>query len=144
MKIQLGKKYKTRNGFNARVICVDCKGTQYPVIALVEQDNFDVVYSYSEYGFYDVNYEKHDLDLIEIPELEFDWSVLPAWANYIGMTNKGEFGWYSAPIKQQKDGEYFSRIDFSHIEMLCGKIPDQFKPIYHGDKPWAIFERPKL
>lgn len=61
-KIEIGKKYRTRDGRPARVICVDAKGTQ-PVVALVANDGREKVISTDLAGECCNNY---DLDLIEV------------------------------------------------------------------------------
>ena len=65
-EVSMDKKYKTRHGMSARVVCVDAKGHE-PVIALVVDPALskEVVIRTSLKGEYYGGYE-HDLDLIEV------------------------------------------------------------------------------
>ena len=53
MKIEVGKIYLTRGGQKARVLCTDLKGTDYPVICAIVDNNIggETIYSYTTKGF---------------------------------------------------------------------------------------------
>jgi hypothetical protein len=140
MEIKLGR-YKTRDGRDARVICVD-KKSEKPIVALaLSKDGFESTHHYHEDGRLYDNLSDSDLDLIPLPELEFDWSVLPAWANYISMDTSGKFAWWNKMPAVYENGTAFQPKREGNL--YSGTIPNEYKPIYNGDKEWAIFERPK-
>ena len=63
--IEMGKKYRTRNGRTVRVICVDAKGTK-PVVSLVlARDNSESVIRSGPKGELYIG-EEDELDLIEV------------------------------------------------------------------------------
>jgi hypothetical protein len=65
-EISMDKKYKTRHGMTARVVCVDAKGNQ-PVIALVFDSHSSkefVIRTSIKGEFFDG--DVHELDLIEV------------------------------------------------------------------------------
>lgn len=65
------KPVQTRDGRKARIICTDRKGTEYPIIALVEdEDGEEGDYAFSATGSYWDSGEEMVDDLINIPERE--------------------------------------------------------------------------
>lgn len=65
--IEMGKKYKTRDGRNARVLCVDFKSNA-PVIALISYPNGkELALNFDKNG---VKGSDQNLDLIEVKEWE--------------------------------------------------------------------------
>jgi hypothetical protein len=75
MPIELGKKYTTRDGRPARVLCVDRKGDICPVVALVASkvDDSDLVVQYTSDGHANKSVDKSGLDLIPVPEKRTVW-----------------------------------------------------------------------
>jgi hypothetical protein len=72
--ISMNKKYKTRDGRSARIICTDMKGCGYSVAALVQSEDCEQMESYTAEGlFWSHNKESKD-DLIEVSQYE-DWKV---------------------------------------------------------------------
>lgn len=67
MKIELGKFYRTRCGHKARVICVDRRGSLFPIVALVDDD-----------GFEDMNYYYDDGRICHVEEKSVD--IIEGWA----------------------------------------------------------------
>ena len=63
--IEIGKQYTTRDGKAVRVLCVDCKDEEYPVLALVGE--FEQVENYTADGKYYLRKSVHSQDLIEKP-----------------------------------------------------------------------------
>lgn len=135
--ISMDKRYRTRDDRKTRVICVDAKSTN-PVFALVEEPNgSETLRSYRENGHRNPEGRESCLDLIEIPEFEFDWSCLPKWANWI-TKDRGSERWYWWECKPLGgvDGGYYQ------VQDLFGKIPAEYAPRYHGSDPAPIFQRP--
>lgn len=63
-KIEIGKKYTTRDGREARILCVD-RVNGNPVVALIGKDNS--VYTYTSTGqWQETPHSKYDVDLIEV------------------------------------------------------------------------------
>lgn len=67
--IEMGKKYRTRDGREVRVLCTDANHKIYPIVALMERDGVDVVNRYTLCGQYSAGAESH-LDLIEVSPFE--------------------------------------------------------------------------
>jgi hypothetical protein len=66
--ISLDKKYKTRDGRDVRVLCVDANDDNYPVVALIGND----VHRFTSKGSFDMGYRR-GFDLIEVPEEKTMW-----------------------------------------------------------------------
>jgi len=85
-KIELGKKYKTRDGRPARVIVTDKKGN-FPVVALVtSKDGLEESqFSYDATGRYLGYSQPHHIDIIEVqPEIT-------VWMNVYKNVQTGEY-----------------------------------------------------
>lgn len=69
--IDKDKTYRTRDGRNVTILCVDRKHPEYPVIALVERgDGFESSESYTSNGHFSAHGCEHHLDLIEVKPFE--------------------------------------------------------------------------
>ena len=68
--ISMSKKYKTREGLDARILCIDnyYGDSDFPVIALVEGETS--TYTVTG-GFY--SHKEDDSDLVEVPEEKESW-----------------------------------------------------------------------
>ena len=68
------RKVITRNGRNARIICTDKKGFEYPIVALIENklEGFEGVLYYTKDGEYTAN-KSSDKDLLFAPEKHEGW-----------------------------------------------------------------------
>lgn len=65
-----GKPVCTKYGSQARIICFDCEGTDYPIIALVKnEENEEEIISFNEQG----TCEESDDDLMMAPEKKHGW-----------------------------------------------------------------------
>ncbi len=64
--ISMDKKYKTRSGLKVRLLCIDRKGDECPVIGLVDKDGCESVYSWHSTGVFYTGHESA-YDLIEVP-----------------------------------------------------------------------------
>ena len=64
----------TRDGRNARIICTDKKGFDYPIVALIENksEGFEGVLYYTKDGEYTAN-KSSDKDLFFAPEKHIGW-----------------------------------------------------------------------
>lgn len=66
-KISMDKKYKTRDGRPVRILCVDRKDREYPVVALVqEREDYESVQSFTGKGNFMIHYDGDNYDLIEV------------------------------------------------------------------------------
>lgn len=69
--IDVGKKYRTRSGRPARVICTDIKDTRRPVIAAITCCNdYEEVHAFTARGTFYQSDKTHDYDLIEVDPYE--------------------------------------------------------------------------
>lgn len=66
--ISMDKKYKTREGKDARLLCVDSGHLEFPVVAIVE----GLLETYTSCGKVFVG-QDNNLDLIEIPQEHSVW-----------------------------------------------------------------------
>ncbi len=74
-KIEMHKQYKTRDGRNVRVLCVDVKNSIYTVAAAVltltdRDEEYEVIETFTADGFFIVN-EEDQYDLIEVKPFVF-------------------------------------------------------------------------
>ncbi len=99
--ISLDKKYKTRDGRDVRVLCVDAGGP-FPVIALVDQQ---LVYRFAEDGMLGRG-KGHDLDLIEVKPEHRGWmNVYKTYDNISpGLMGGGIFPHKHQADEQSKNG----------------------------------------
>ena len=68
------KKVVTRDGRSARIICTNRLSENYPVIALVNDEDSERCYGYTEFGKFD-EYQNIDcdLDLFFVPDKKSGW-----------------------------------------------------------------------
>ena len=65
--IDINKKYKTRNGLPARIVCVDRKSKgDYPIVALVKEKESEHAVFYTIDGLYIADNKEHPYTLIEV------------------------------------------------------------------------------
>lgn len=72
--VSTDKKYKTRDGRSARIICTDMKACGYSVVALVQSEDGEQIESYTAEGLFWSRYDESKYDLIEVSPYE-DWKV---------------------------------------------------------------------
>lgn len=69
MKISMDKKYRTRNGRAVRVLCVDRKCDEFPVVAAVlSSDGKETIHTFTAEGKYALGDHKTPTDLVEVSE----------------------------------------------------------------------------
>lgn len=68
MKIDMNKKYRTRSGLPVRVLCVDRKDEDLPVIVLVLENGEEYLAACTAEGEYLVSKEECSFDLVEVSE----------------------------------------------------------------------------
>lgn len=77
MAIEMGKKYRTRDGRNARILCVDGPHERWPVVGCIKGDSsitmWDTKGMYNVFGY-------HRKDLIEISPYSDIAIDAPGWA----------------------------------------------------------------
>lgn len=70
--VSMQKRYKTRDGCDVRVLCVDSLNPYYPVVAavtyFVKGVKFEDIISFTEYGMFKHDGKESIYDLIEQPE----------------------------------------------------------------------------
>lgn len=69
------RKIVTREGRSARILCVDKKGGDLPIIALIQQctkDN-EIIGTFTKEGKWSITLEKHPNDLLFAPEKHEGW-----------------------------------------------------------------------
>ena len=87
------KKVVTRDGLNARIICVDRDHVEYPIVALVKSKYGEAPVCYTKDGEYHLN-NLDDMDLLFAPERKHGWINI----------YKNAFGVYlPSPIYQTKE-----------------------------------------
>ena len=74
-KAREGKPVCTRDGRKARIICFDCKDQHYPIVALIECDDTEVVQNYSNKGEAIIGNE-WDKDLMMLTERRSGWAKI--------------------------------------------------------------------
>lgn len=112
MNIELGKVYETRSGRTVRIVCVDAKNRDYPVVGLVMfEDGNEISQTFGSDGTYwiDRNNNAYDLVREHIP-------VTYRWANVYEDTEVGNFN------KTEKE----TRLD--RLEGCVGVIKLAFDP----------------
>ena len=62
-KIDMNKRYKTRDGEDVRILCTDLDDIAYPVVAVTGKNNLE---TYTEYGKWHEDSVSNDDDLIEV------------------------------------------------------------------------------
>ena len=67
------RKVVTRNGRNVRIICTDKKGTNFPIVALVECEDKEETCYYTPKGYWNSFEEESDIDLFFAPEKHEGW-----------------------------------------------------------------------
>lgn len=72
MKIEMGKKYKTRSGQDVRIYAVDSGGI-YPAHGAIKCDDVWCAYKWDEKGRFLLCDNAHEFDLIKTKE---DWEIL--------------------------------------------------------------------
>ena len=86
---KLGKPVCTRDGRKARIICFDKRNnkTEYPIIALVETDEMEEIFLYTDNGEYLKDKCDDERDLMMLPEKKTMWANI-----YRNKTNNYVFG----------------------------------------------------
>ena len=72
-KAREGKPVCTRDGRKARIICFDVKGSMYPIIALIEESEEEILCSYMPNGRSYKNEKECIDDLMMLPEKKEGW-----------------------------------------------------------------------
>lgn len=93
-KITMDKKYRTRCGYPARVICIDMKYPKRSVVALIDRERGESIYSFTPEGKFSTGSD--DLDLIEVSP----------WEDF----KKDD------KVMVSNDGKNWEKRYFSHIE----------------------------
>lgn len=78
-KIEMGKKYRTRDGRDVRILCVDRKH-EFPVVGLFDYQGEEHVYAWMSEGFHAGAGVKNSLDLVEVSPYADIPIDAPGWA----------------------------------------------------------------
>lgn len=137
MKIEPGKFYKTRSGRKARIYAVDGDSVRPIHGAIIANGDWILAGWGMDGNFYDSSNES-EYDLISewTEPLDFDWSVLPPWMNWIAKDS--DDNWWA----------------FSHKPFLTKSIwetngdglsiPPNYAPKnFTGDWTKSLHERPQ-
>ena len=77
------RKVVTREGRSARILCVDKKGGDLPIIALIQQctrDN-EIIGTFTKEGKWSIALEEHPNDLFFAPEKHEGWINVYKWGD---------------------------------------------------------------
>lgn len=131
LTIEIGKDYRNRINSKVRIICIDSKASIFPIIGLVQNiDGTESITTYKRNGTFFSHSMDADNDLLcewidEPPRVEFDQSLLPAWANKaIAMDKDGQ--WYSYPGIPEADTYHWI------INNRIVEIPNNLNPKWDG------------
>ena len=84
-----GKPVCTRDGRKARIICFDLKNNVCPIVAVVEENNMEVLYYYDTKG---LNcYKRSEIDLMMLPEKKEGWVNIVRGSNGSPHMGRGIF-----------------------------------------------------
>jgi len=67
MRVEMSKKYRTRDGETVRILCTDRPDRSYPIIALTGEGGWHLV-SYTSGGYYSSGGLNSHYDLVEVTE----------------------------------------------------------------------------
>lgn len=116
--ISMDKKYKTRDGRDVRVLCVDADNVGYPVITLVD----GTVYHYTKFGSCTRSQTQTPADLVEQPEEKTVWLEIFRYKHWsedakvmIGVHNSRE-ELEAAVMKQQFGYQYIAIKKITYVE----------------------------
>lgn len=111
------KKYKTKSGLNARVICSDMKvsDTKFPIIVLMEGlDGKEKLYHYTkELTFYSDRLD--DYDLVEVKEKDTIDVHLIVYADGCVVADGP---WFNKPVSKKLIANLYRRIEYEKGEGL--------------------------
>lgn len=120
--ITMHKKYKTRNGFEVRLLCIDRKGDECPVVGLVHKGGSEHVYSWYSTGEYDIGHES-GYDLIEVLPVYLEpWKWYTCGGHMYCTTPSSAPGWIA--IYRYASGTLNSyRADIPGLTYLSEVLP---------------------
>jgi hypothetical protein len=121
--ISMHKQYKTRDGRNVRVLCVDGKSNAgYTVFALIDDGDYEDSASFTNDGFYFNDKCESPSDLIEVKPFVFIPEVGRKYKSRIGetwtilLTNCGDGNY---PVVAYKEEGGFNQIDCFTVKGEC-------------------------
>jgi hypothetical protein len=95
----MDKKYKTRKGLEVRLLCVDRKGYDCPVVGLVHKGGSEDLCSWTSTGLLNSDGDPSAYDLIEVPPV-----YLEPWKWY----KQGDNAYCTAPNKDSRYIDIYS------------------------------------
>ena len=104
------RKVVTRSGRAVRIICTDRRGTNYPVIALVEFDWGEDPIGYTKDGKYRIR-DKSDGDLFFAPETHEGWINVYRYSD-------GGHAYAGAVYDSKEDAEKRKIIDENYVATI--------------------------
>ena len=94
----------TRDGRNVRIICTDKKGTNFPIVALVECEDKEETCYYTPKGYWNSFEEESNIDLFFAPK------KVEGWANIFNIDgcNHLDHKIYESKEDAEKEGKRWS------------------------------------
>ena len=118
-KVSMDKKYKTRNGCDVRILCVDMKNKNYQVVGIVtDKDGEELEQSFTSSGQFINTKDEHKLDLIEVSpyadfkiddKVSYDNKTYGGRGHFAGLDNNGN------PMVWQNGGTSFTQDYRFHV-----------------------------
>lgn len=90
-----GKPVCTRDGRKARIVCFDAKDDNYPILALIDNTDYEDAEWYTADGKYCFDGESKDYDLMMVSEHH------EGWVNLYGVFNKIQTGAVIYPTESE-------------------------------------------
>ena len=81
------RKIVTRDGRNVRIICTDKKGTNFPIVALVECEDKEETCYYNKKGYWNSCGAVSKIDLFFAPEKHEGWIIINKYPDGVRDTN---------------------------------------------------------
>ena len=105
------KKVVTREGRSARILCVDKKGGDLPIIALIQQctrDN-EIIGTFTKEGKWSIALEEHPNDLFFAPE------KYEGWINVYRNLDTGTICFGAILYNSRKEAEEAGKSDYDYV-----------------------------
>ena len=131
MKIEMGKKYRTRDGRKVRVLCTDRRHNEYPVVALVTSfcGTTETLDTFTSNGFEVTTESESNYDLIEVTpydDFKIDEPVMVRYNDY-----------------SEWERYHFAKVTSDGLPMTFAKgCTSWTQNTSYGLTPWAECRRP--
>jgi hypothetical protein len=111
-KAKEGKPVCTRSGHKVRIICFDCKGDLYPIVALINKEGKEIAQKYTIEG------KSFAFDRPDPDDLVMDAEKHEGWINIYKDNNVGGriFSTFHEAVKYHGPVDYITTIKIEWIE----------------------------